>query len=89
MASDKECGLEITNEFDIMGSIDNQKCGKGKKLILTLTIDDDEEIRNIVDARGCVCLFHVSVSKREASVESSEGQAELDLTDAVPEPNEG
>ena len=86
MASDKACGLDITNEFDIMGSIDNQKCGKGKKLILTLTIDDDEEIVNILDARGCVCLFHVAVSKREASVESSEGQEELDLADSIPEP---
>jgi len=88
MANDKECGLEITKEFDIMGSIDNQKCGKGKKLILTLTIDDDEEIVNILDARGCVCMFHVAVSKRLPDVESSDGQQELSLTDALPDSDE-
>jgi len=85
MASDKECGLEITKEFSILGSIDNQKCGKGKKLILTLTIDDNYEIANILDARGCVCVFHIGVSKRAPDVESEEGQAELDLTDAIPD----
>lgn len=34
MASDKACGLEITNEFTIMGTIDNMKSGKGKSLFL-------------------------------------------------------
>ena len=86
MASDQECGLEITNRFSMMGSIDNQKCGKGKRLILTLTIDDNEEITNILEARGCVCIFNVAVSKRQPDVESEEGQAELDLSDSIPEP---
>ena len=79
MASDKECGLDITNEFDIMGSIDSQKSGKGKKLILQVTIDDDEMIREIQDARGCVCLFHVGVSKRlDNKARGDENQLELD-----------
>ena len=84
MASDKACGLEITNEFTIMGSIDNLKGGKGKKLILSLTIDDSEEIVNINNARGCVCLFNVSVSKREDPAEE-DGQEGLDFNDIDPE----
>mgnify|MGYP006883700287 FL=1 len=84
MASDKACGLEITNEFTIMGTIDNMKSGKGKKLVLTLTIDDSDEIVNINDSRGCVCLFHVAVSKRNEASEEEE-QDELDFDDIDPE----
>ncbi len=92
MAKTTATAIEISTRFSFTGTIEKIETfnSKGGGLKLIIQTAEAERIIDLLNAKGNVIVFDAGVSKTKANAESysDEDQAELDLTDAVPEPAE-
>lgn len=92
MAKTTATAIEISTRFSFTGTIQKIETfdSKGGGLKLIIQTGESERLLDLFNAKGNVIVFDAGVSKTKANAGSNDDddQAELDLSDAVPEPAE-
>lgn len=91
MANTTATAIEISSRFSFTGTIEKIETfnSKGGGLKLIVQTSESERLLDLFNAKGNVIVFDAGVSKTRANAGSDDdGQGELDIGDAVPEPND-
>jgi len=78
--------IEFKDSFYLIGTIEKMETfnSKGGGLKLVIQTSETDKAVDILNAKGNVCQFHVSVSEHK-SVEPTDEEGELDFDDIDPQ----
>lgn len=93
MAENKVTSLEITDKFQVVGTVGKIESMevKGGGWQFKVVCNDEKAIENLAKAKGKVCVFDIGISangKNGTNVVSDEEQEGLDFDGEVPEDGE-